>query len=85
MNKYIIPILKRIFPTELPKPMGRWRVENNNTQMNHKVDLSNEDNCGPCGQYALSTIECVPFHIESVKPCKTKAKDILNPKDIVEK
>ena len=20
----------------------------------HKVDLSNEDHCGPCGQYALS-------------------------------
>jgi len=83
MNKYIIPILKRIFPKDLPKPMGRWRVENNNTQMNHKVDLSNEDHCGPCGQYALSKIECVPFHIESVKPCKEK--DILNPKDIVEK
>ena len=76
MNKYIIPIIKRIFPKELPKPMGRWRVENNNTQMNHKVDLSNEDHCGPCGQYALSKIE-------TVKPRKTKAKDILNPKDII--
>jgi len=21
--------------------------------MNNKVDLSNEDHCGPCGQYAL--------------------------------
>jgi len=25
--------------------------------MNHKIDLSNEDHCGPCGQYALEKIE----------------------------
>ena len=25
--------------------------------MNHKVDLSNEDHCGPCGQYALTKLE----------------------------
>ena len=23
------------------------------TQMSNKIDLSNEDHCGPCGQYAL--------------------------------
>ena len=57
MNKYIITIIKKILPKELPKPMGRWRVENNNTKMNNKIDLSNEDHCGPCGQYALSKIE----------------------------
>ena len=57
MNKYIITIIKKIFPKELPKPMGRWRIENSNIQMNHKIDLSNEDHCGPCGQYALSKIE----------------------------
>ena len=42
---------------ELPKPVGRWRVENCNQQMNQKIDLSNEDHCGPCGQYALEKIE----------------------------
>lgn len=57
MNKYIINIVKNIFPKELPKPMGRWRLENSHTQLNHKVDLSNEDHCGPCGQYALSKIK----------------------------
>jgi hypothetical protein len=25
--------------------------------MNHKIDLSNEDHCGPCGQYALNKME----------------------------
>lgn len=44
-------------PKELPKPVGRWRVESCNKQMNYKVDLSNEDHCGPCGQYALEKIE----------------------------
>jgi hypothetical protein len=57
MNKYITTIIKKILPKELPKPMGRWRVENSNTQMNNKIDLSNEDHCGPCGQYALSKID----------------------------
>jgi len=55
--KYITTILKRIFSKELPKPMGRWKIENCNVQMNNKIDLSNEDHCGPCGQYALKKIE----------------------------
>lgn len=25
--------------------------------MNTKIDLSNEDHCGPCGQYALVKIQ----------------------------
>ena len=57
MNTYIITIIKKIFTKELPKPLGRWRIENSNIQMNNKIDLSNEDHCGPCGQYALSKIE----------------------------
>ena len=57
MNKFIISIIKKILPKELPKPMGRWRVENNNKNMNLKVDLSNEDHCGPCGEYALTQIK----------------------------
>jgi hypothetical protein len=55
--KYITTIIKRIFSKELPKPMGRWRIENCNVQMNKKIDLSNEDHCGPCGQYVLKKIE----------------------------
>jgi hypothetical protein len=51
--KYITTIIKKLLPKELPKPVGRWRIENCNTQMNNKIDLSNEDHCGPCGQYAL--------------------------------
>ena len=55
--KFITSIIKRFMLKELPKPLGRWRVENCNQQLNQKIDLSNEDHCGPCGQYALEKIE----------------------------
>jgi hypothetical protein len=55
--KHLITFIKRFIPKELPKPVGRWRIENCNKQMNQKIDLSNEDHCGPCGQYALEKIE----------------------------
>ena len=51
--KFFITFMKRFIPKELPKPLGRWRIEECNKQMNTKIDLSNEDHCGPCGQYAL--------------------------------
>jgi len=49
--------VKRIFQKDLPKPMGRWKMGLTNKQKNNKIDLSNEDHCGPCGQYALSKAE----------------------------
>jgi len=55
--KYIINIVKSIVTKQVPKPLGRWKIEKCKDQMNHKVDLSNEDHCGPCGQYALQKIE----------------------------
>jgi hypothetical protein len=50
---FITTIVKRFLPKEIPMPVGRWRIEHCNTKMNQKIDLSNEDHCGPCGQYAL--------------------------------
>lgn len=35
------------------KILGRWNIESCNTKLNNKIDLSNEDHCGPCGQYIL--------------------------------
>jgi len=55
--KYITTIIKKFLPKEVAKPVGRWRIEYCNVQMNNKIDLSNEDHCGPCGQYALEKIE----------------------------
>jgi hypothetical protein len=57
--KYIITIIKKLLSKELPKPIGRWKIEQCSKIMNHKIDLSNEDHCGPCGQYALEKIESI--------------------------
>jgi hypothetical protein len=35
-------------------PLGRWSRERNAEKLDHKIDLANEDHCGPCGQYALT-------------------------------
>ena len=57
--KYIKKIIKNVLKKELPKPLGRWKIESDITQINNKIDLSNEDHCGPCGQYALEKIQCI--------------------------
>ena len=40
--------------SEPKKLLGRWNIDYNTKKINIKVDLSNEDHCGPCGQYVLS-------------------------------
>jgi len=55
--KFITTIIKKFMPKDLPKPVGRWNIENCNSKINYKVDLSNEDHCGPCGQYALTKMD----------------------------
>ena len=49
---FLIALLKR-FTKKDKKILGRWNVENCDTKTNTKIDLSNEDHCGPCGQYIL--------------------------------
>ena len=68
--KFITTIIQKLLPKDIPKHLGRWRIENCNTVVNNKIDLSNEDHCGPCGQYALEKII-----LKSNKPT-----DIHNPK-----
>ena len=55
--KFIITTIKKFLPKDISKPIGRWRIENFNKQTNNKIDLSNEDHCGPCGQYALEKVK----------------------------
>jgi len=73
--KYIITILKKLLPKDLPKPVGRWRIEECYTKMNHKVDLSNEDHCGPCGQYALDKIGGTPGSLNDAKRRKVEGRE----------
>ena len=51
--KVITTILKQFMKNE-KKILGRWNIEYCNKKTNNKVDLANEDHCGPCGQYILN-------------------------------
>jgi hypothetical protein len=55
MNKYINSLLEG--NKNVPSPLGRWNINYCNNQMNRKIDLSNEDHCGPCGEYAIKQID----------------------------
>lgn len=53
--KFIRNLLK-YFVHEVPKPLGRWRMEECDKKTNYKIDCSNEDHCGPCGQYIAQKV-----------------------------
>jgi hypothetical protein len=58
---FLFKLLKRIIKPEEKKLLGRWNIDYCNKKINNKIDLSNEDHCGPCGQYILDkTKENVP-------------------------
>ena len=50
--KLFINIIKKIFKEE-KRVLGRWNIDYCNKKINKKIDYSNEDHCGPCGQYIL--------------------------------
>ena len=54
---FIASIIKTIIPKQIKKPLGRWGLEYCNIKLNNKIDLSNEDHCGPCGKYALEKLD----------------------------
>jgi len=54
MNSKILNIFYKFLMSEPKKLLGRWNIDYNTKKINIKVDLSNEDHCGPCGQYVLS-------------------------------
>jgi len=56
--KLLFQIVKNLFikqnTSQINKPLGRWNIDYCAKKINNKVDLSNEDHCGPCGQYILT-------------------------------
>ena len=36
------------------RPLGRWQIDYCDKKINRKLDMSNEDHCGPCGQYLIT-------------------------------
>jgi hypothetical protein len=63
-------MFRRFFVNEEKKVLGRWSIEHCDKKLNSKIDLSNEDHCGPCGQYALTktTIYNTTKAITKVRP-----------------
>ena len=57
---FIRIFVKRVMGRENPLPIGRWKRETCMKTLNYKVDMSNEDHCGPCGQYALKKTKIIP-------------------------
>ena len=51
--KFIFNLIRKYIAPETKIALGRWNTEHNTKQINNKIDLSNEDHCGPCGQYIL--------------------------------
>ena len=45
-----------------PQPLGRWQMEHCTEKTKNKIDLANEDHCGPCGQYAMHKMELDKSH-----------------------
>jgi hypothetical protein len=54
--KFIKNIIQKFVKTD-KKILGRWNIEHCDKIMNNKIYLSNEDHCGPCGQYRLDKIK----------------------------
>ena len=48
----LVNFVKKFIPNEPPTQLGRWNIEVCTKRVNNKIDSSNEDHCGPCGQYA---------------------------------
>jgi hypothetical protein len=56
---YFAKFIARVLPKQLPTPVGRWRIEYCDVRLNKRIDMSNEDHCGPCGQYAIDKLRVV--------------------------
>ena len=53
---YIKTLFNMLFLNEVG-PLGRWSQERCAIKLNKKIDLANEDNCGPCGEYILTKFD----------------------------
>ncbi len=49
--KIVTNVLRNLIKKDIVPPLGRWNLDYCSTKINKKIDLSNEDHCGPCGMY----------------------------------
>lgn len=58
ITRNITKLFTRFTPfAQEKKVLGRWAIDYCDKKTNNKIDLSNEDHCGPCGQYMLGKNE----------------------------
>ena len=48
--KQILHFLRKLIQKDPPKQLGRWNIDYCFKKIDRKIDSSNEDHCGPCGQ-----------------------------------
>lgn len=51
--RFIVRFADRFLKKDIEKPVGRWFRDSCEKTIARKVDLSNEDHCGPCGEYTM--------------------------------
>ena len=59
MRLIIINYLSKFVAKEAPRPLGRWSSPSCAIKLDKKIDMSNEDHCGPCGEYAKTTFKSI--------------------------
>ena len=75
-------LMSRIVKGDVPKVIyGRWGTNYNSSQLNTRIDLANEDHCGPCGTYRL-TMTNKEQNLEYYKQDKEKVTRNNNTDDI---
>ncbi len=58
--------------TPINIPLGRWNIDYCSKKTDTKIDLANEDHCGPCGQYNKDILKVK--HTKSIVCNKNKNK-----------
>jgi hypothetical protein len=53
----IIELFKKITANSSKKILGRWNLDYCQKKINKKIDFSNEDHCGPCGNNIIKKIK----------------------------
>ena len=55
----LINVFKKFIIKKEQIILGRWKIDYCNKKINRKIGLSNEDHCGPCGEYILKKVNKV--------------------------
>ena len=78
--KQVMMILSNLVKKDEKKILGRWNLESCDKKMNHKIDMSNEEHCGPCGQYILDKSQQknhTPFNISNADPKGSASLNVI--------